>query len=122
MDDDTLDNIISQMPNVDKTKLKNILKLDEDKDLAMLEELQSINEGIKMMCEKEMPTMEMPEPLEEVSIKNLPDVMKVEITNPMPMPEMPKMDMTETNNLLKRLLAKETEPKDVEISVTLKLE
>lgn len=83
-------------------------------NLPVVEELRSIGDTLKQILEKETPAFpeipampEIPEPLEEVSVKNFPDVMKVEVTNPVKMPEIPKLDMTETNTLLQELIDKE---------------
>ena len=85
--------------------------------LAHLQESIATNEKLDVLINK--PDMEMPEPLEEMAVSNFPEVQKVEITN---LPE--EKDDTETQNLLKELVAevkkKEEYAYDIEIDSTLK--
>lgn len=81
-------------------KVNKLAEFAKNPELAIFEEIQQIGETLSTMCDKEMP-------------------------EPLPFPEIPEpkeTNMTETNDLLKQLIAKEdveTEPLD--ISVTLKI-
>ena len=110
-----------QISEGDKKMIDELLEFGKNVDvhpnLPVVRELKKTNELLSALINKpdmEMPTI--PEPLEAVSISNMPEVMKVEVINPMGMPEMPKIDMVETNSLLKKILEKDTE-----INVTLEI-
>lgn len=69
----------------EETKLKKLVGFGEDKDLAIFDELQEMNEHLKEMCEKEDP--EYPEP------KDFPEVQKVEVINQKDIPEVQKVEV-----------------------------
>lgn len=107
--------------NTENNQLERLIDFADDPNLAIFSELQDISDTLIKISEKETPEFptfpKVPEPLEEVSIKNFPDVQKVEVVN---FPLEKEVDLTETNNLLKRLLNKEIQ--DTDIVVTLKIE
>ncbi len=106
-----------------ETQAQKLITLQEDPALALYSELCEIKDVMTVIAEKpdlEFPTFpEIPEPLEEVSIKNFPEVMKVEIMNQMEMPKM-ECDMSMTNSLLQRLIDKESEPVDITVDLNIK--
>lgn len=110
---------------MDKEKqAKKLLTLHEEPILAIFDAIGEVNDNLKTLIEKEMPEIppfpEIYEPLEEVSVKNFPLIQQVEVINFPEQKEMETYDMTETNRLLQSLLDKED--KEVNISVTLKIE
>ncbi len=108
--------------NDKETQAQKLITLAEDPSLAVYQELCEIKEVLANIAEKEIPDFpafpEMPEPLEEVSIKNFPDVMRVEVINQMEMPRM-ECDMSMTNSLLRQLLDKESEQMEITVDLNL---
>ena len=115
MDNDTLEQILNQLPIGDRKKAENLLKLEEDKDLPILEEIQRTNEILEGVLNRKIPApivnIEPPIVKVEAPIVNVP-APKVEVKTE-------KVDMTKTNTLLQKILDKEVEP--VDISVSLKI-
>jgi len=62
MNDTTLTELLSKLPEGDRKKAENLIKLEEEgADLGVYEELCKINESLAKISEKEMPKMEMPD-------------------------------------------------------------
>ncbi len=103
-------------------KLADFLqKSDISPSLPIVEELRSIGEQLDLLLGKEKIELQtihnFPEPVEEVTVKNFPEKTKVEVTN---LSQIPKIDISETNNLLKQILDKENN-EDIEVIATLEL-
>ena len=69
-------------------------------NLPIVEELQAIHETLRAVAEKEYPQFP-------------------EIPEPLPFPEILKTDLTETNDLLKKLVEKKHEPVEIEVKLDL---
>lgn len=81
----------------DTKKLKQAEKLallNDDPSLAIFDELQGIGDVLHAIADKEIPT-------------------------PEPFPEIPKVDLGPTNDLLKKLLDLKNEPIDVSVKLNL---
>ena len=97
-----------------KQKIKKLLDFADNNNRAIFDELQQVNETLKAIASK--PDIEIPGPIEPKDV-TFPDIQKVEVTNPVVIPDFPQTDLTKTNTLLQKLIDKEDRPVDINVNL-----
>ena len=114
----TMEEFLNQLNKVDRKKLENLIKLDEEgKDLPILEEIQQTNTLLEQILNKS--DIEIPEfPTIPVPVINVePPVVNVQA--PVVEVKTEKVDLTKTNSLLEKILNKENTNEDINITLEL---
>jgi hypothetical protein len=128
--EEIINQILEQLPDDKKRDFLNLLKMEEKgSEMALLEEVQGLKEGVEAQTEQGKATCDeicaLHETLKEMKEKEaVAPIVNIEAPQPVVVPapkvevKQEKIDMSETNNLLREILEKEgTEEITIELEL-----